>query len=236
MAPEKELQPISDPKIIDRYLRYSFDFKELATCSTEPENYTFDAKIAGYEAESYSLDLEILDSEFASLHYEAQASLDAAEKPIRVSFAVNDVLFFAHARITKRDQKLLTISIDQPVFKLQRREAVRIRVTDEFKASVEFNKQKYTPHDLSAGGLSLVMAKEDTDRFPKGAVFKGAKLAFGGKEYATELEATGAHPLRKGNCSTWKVGFRFRVLPAMAENAIAKEAYLHTQKIWARWL
>jgi hypothetical protein len=33
-----------------------------------------------------------------------------------------------------------------------------------------------------------------------------------------------------------KVGLRFKGLPASTEQMIAREAYLHTHKIWSRWL
>jgi hypothetical protein len=236
---EKDLEPLSDRKVVDRYLRYALDFKEVATCTSRegaPPPSHFAAAILDFNPAAFSLGLEIDEEGFADLNYEQRASLDQAERPLRLSFSVNDVLFFAHARVTSRQERQLTVALDLPVFKLQRRSAVRIKVMKEHAATIELNGKKFIPHDLSAGGLSIVMDKDEKDRYAKGWVFESTVLRFAGREFRSKLEVAGAHPLRKDSDRLWKVGFRFQNLPPAAEDAITREAILYTQKIWARWL
>jgi hypothetical protein len=234
-----DLEPLSDRKLVDRYLRYALDFKEIATCTAgdgSPPPVHFFAAILGFNPDLFTLELDISEDSFADLNYEQRASLDLTERPLRLSFSVNDVLFSAHARITTRADRKVSVSLDLPVFKLQRREAVRIKIMKEHAACVEMSGKKFIPHDLSAGGLSIVMDKVERDRYAKGWVFDAVVLRFAGREFRSKLEVAGAHPLRKDSDRLWKVGFRFRDLPIAAEDAIAKEAMLYTQKIWARWL
>ena len=237
-AKEKDLEPVTDRKVIDRYIRYAVDFKEIASCTTEgpSPSVSFSAHLRDYQAAAFTLNLEIRDEEFADLNYEQRAALDIPERPLRISFSVNDVLFFAHTRVFARQDKKLALAIDLPVFKLQRREAVRIKIMKEHQASVELNGKKFIPHDVSASGLSIVMDAEEKDRYGKGFTFETSVVRFAGKEYRPALEVAGVHPLRKDSDRLWKVGFRFRNLPAAAADAIAREAYLYTQKIWSRWL
>jgi hypothetical protein len=236
---DKDLEPLSDRKVVDRYLRYALDFKEIATCTAgdgAPPPVHFTASILDFSAAAFSLRLEINEDNFADLNYEQRASLDQAARPLRLSFSVNDVLFFAHARIFARQEREISVTLDLPVFKLQRREAVRIKIMKEHAASLELNGKKFIPHDLSAGGVSVVMDKEEKDRYAKGWVFEPVVLRFAGREFRAKLEVAGSHPLRKDSDRLWKVGFRFRDLPPAAEDSITREAILYTQKIWARWL
>lgn len=236
---DKDLEPVEDRKVIDRYLRYALDFKEIATCTaieSAPPSLHFSARILDFTPATFSLSLEIDEDNFADLNYEQRASLDQADRPLRLSFSVNDVLFFAHARVFARQERKIAVALDLPVFKLQRRSAVRLKIMKEHAASVEMNGKKFIPHDLSAGGVSIVMDKLEKDRYAKGWEFAGAVLRFAGREFRANLEVAGAQPLRKDSDRLWKVGFRFKGLPPAAEDAIAREAILYTQKIWARWL
>jgi len=236
---DKDLEPLSDRKLVDRYVRYALDFKEIATCHSPAgviPPLHFHAAILDFNAEAFALGLEINEDPFADLNYEQRASLDQLERPLRLSFSVNDVLFFAHARITSRQERKLVVALDLPVFKLQRRSAVRLKIMKEHAACVELNGKKFIPHDLSAGGLSIVMDKNEKDRYAPGWEFPAVVLRFAGREFRATLEVAGAHPLRKDSDRLWKVGFRFKDLPPAGEDAITKEAILYTQKIWARWL
>jgi hypothetical protein len=60
-------------------------------------------------------------------------------------------------------------------------------------------------------------------------------MTFLGKEIKVDLEVKNVLPADKSGVK-WKVGFRFKGLPGAIEQMIAREAYLHTHKIWSRFL
>lgn len=234
---DQNLEPLSDRKVVDRYLRYALDFKEIATCTSDAApKLHFTANLLEFGPDAFALKIEIHEDPFADLNYEQRASLDQPERALRLSFSVNDVLFFAHARVVARQERQLSVALDLPVFKLQRRSAVRLKIMKEHAACLELNGKKFIPHDLSAGGVSVVMDKNEKDRYAPAWEYPGVVLRFAGREFRSTLVVAGAHPLRKDSDRLWKVGFRFKDLPPAAEDAITREAILYTQKIWARWL
>ncbi len=233
-AKEKDLEPVKDKKVIERYLRYTVDFRERMLCFFEPEELHFEAAIQSFDPGNFTATLEITAETFSGLSSESLKKLEKGQ--VRLSFTVNEVLFFAHAAVTGRKTRQLEVRVDTPIFKMQRRGAVRIKIADSHKASVNVDGKEYLLHDLSASGLSFVVMGGDEALFPEKRLCKGCALQFLSLKAVVDMEAIGAKQLSKNNDQLFRVGFKFLRLPAAAEQFIAKEAYLYTHKIWARWI
>lgn len=231
MAQEENLEPIAERKTIERYLQYALDFHEYVSCSCG--SIRFEARPQSFDPTALMLRLEITEESFEHLRRGDLRIIDTPPQNIRISFLVHDVLFFAHTLVEERRTRSLVLAVDTPIFKLQRRNAVRIKLMNEHKAGITLAGKNFVPHDLSATGLSLVLNLDLAERFMVGQTFMGSRLRFLQLDALVDLEVVGNNPVKEG---FWKVGFRFRGLNPTVEQWIAKEAYLHTHKIWSRWL
>jgi c-di-GMP-binding flagellar brake protein YcgR len=237
MAPkEKELEPVKDKKVVERYLRYALDFREKFSGLVEPGPLRFDAFLRAFDAENFVLSLQISDGSYDLLGESEKRRLDKLPKEIRLSFAVNDVLYFLHARPLAKKLKAIDAEIDLPMFKLQRRDAVRIKVTDSQMGRIEVGEKNYVLHDLSASGLSFVIMPDQEGEFIPKQIFRSCRLRFSGLDVPVDLEVIGLSRLKEENDRLLRVGFRFLGLTAAVEQHLAREAYLHTHKIWSRWI
>jgi c-di-GMP-binding flagellar brake protein YcgR len=151
-----------------------------------------------------------------------------------LSFAVNDVLFFAPADVTKRDSALLSAEVHLPIYKMQRRDAMRLKILHEHKASITIDGKAYIPYDLSATGLSFVIMPNEVALFPLRRMLQSCRLIFAGLEAFVNLEVMSMARLKRDNERLLKVGMRFMGLSPAFEQKLAKEAYLYTHKIWSR--
>ncbi len=231
----KDLAPIEDLKTVHRYLRYAIELHEIVSCYIEDASVRFDCYTLTFDAQALTIELEINPDEFARLGAEELAAIDRRESSYRLSYTVNEVTFFVHAKLQHRSAKKLVLKASMPMYKLQRREALRIKVLDTHGASIVIAGESYRIHDISAGGLSILVGMEQQTHFQKQQPFPKSKLHFVGKEFEVNLETKSIQSSAKDGL-TWKIGFHFKQLPAAVEHLIAREAYLHTHKIWARWL
>jgi c-di-GMP-binding flagellar brake protein YcgR len=221
---------------VERYLRYAVDFREKFSCLLDPAPPRFDAFAKAMDSENLSLTLEITETSYASLLKGEVNRLENLPKDLRLSFAVNEALYFIHTRLVEKKSRQLTVAVDVPIFKLQRRNAVRIKVSESHQASIEVGEKTYIPHDLSASGLSfVVMPDQESDFIPK-QIFRSCRLRFSSLDVPVDLEVIGVNSFKGENDRLLKVGFRFLGLTAAVEQHIAREAYLYTHKIWSRWI
>jgi hypothetical protein len=233
---ENELAPVDDVQVVGRYFRYAIELREPVSCFQGDGAVNFLARTVSFDPTSRHLELEIPESVFGRLSKWDFAHLDRPLGKIRLSYSVNEVTFFVHAVLQGRTERRLSLHVDLPVFKLQRREALRIKVLESHKASVKLTDNLDLPiHDISAGGLGLVVTEMQKDQIQAEGGFPKAVLSFAGKDYTVSLELKTLGPTGRGDLM-WKVGLNFHNLPATVEQTIAREAYLHTHKIWSRWL
>lgn len=236
MPKEKDhLEPVTDLKMVQRYLKYGLEFHETLSCLIEEAGVRFDATLKYVDLDKMLLEADISNETFALLTPEALQAIDLRDKDIRVSYSVNEATFFIQAKINHRMAKRLVLKAQMPMYKLQRREALRIKLSDP-KATIKLTGLPVMPlFDISAGGLSLLVSLEEQSTYSKGQLFPGSTLAFIGKEFKVNLEVKNVLGHSKDGLK-WKIGLSFKALPASVEQMIAREAYLHTQKIWSRWL
>jgi hypothetical protein len=231
----KDVEPIHDTKVSERYLRYALELNELIACVLEGSDFRFDAVPLSLDLEKTQIEVEIEESFFNSLPAEAIEALDGSDARLRLSYSVHEVLLFAHAKVLNRNARKLLLQMEQPLFKLQRRDALRIKTLLAHEAKVRIDKLQYSVHDISAGGLSIVIGPAELPAFMKGKIRKGCQLRFAKTDAPVTLEITSHHRSRKDG-NRFKVGFRFVDLPPAMEQKIAQEAYLQTHQIWSRWL
>jgi hypothetical protein len=233
-APREELEPITELETITRYLRYAHEFRETFSLLVEPEQLRLETLVASFVDDGLRLGLEIPPESFQHLTDEEKALLDAPAQKFRLSFAVNDILFFARSELVKRNVRVLDLKVKPPIYKLQRRDAVRIKLLDSQDGSITIAGKTYFLHDLSASGLSFETTSGHENDFPPRTMIQSCVLRFSGLEAKVNLEVMGVSKMKKDNLL--KVGFRFMGLSPAIEQKIAREAYLHTHKIWNRWI
>jgi c-di-GMP-binding flagellar brake protein YcgR len=236
MPPEdKDLEPVTDLKIVQRYLKYGSEFKEDATCFLEDDGPRFEAFISSVNTAELKMELEIPEEHFAKLEEKALFLLSQAQTGIRVGYSVNEASIFVHGKIMSHFLRSFIVEVTMPMLKLQRRAALRLKLTGSIKASLKIDGNTYPAFDISAGGISLVVNFAEQANFKKQQLLQAIVLTFQGNEFNVNLETINITAHGKEGTSH-RVGFRFRNLPAAAEQMIAREAYLWTHQIWSRWL
>lgn len=233
-AKEKDLEHVKDRKIANRYLKYLLDLNEPVSCLIEELHLRFETYAKAYDADSGEIVLEFSQRSLDSLSDSDIAAIDGTTNVFRLSFEVGDVLYFAAGKLLKRNYHTLTLKLEFPLYKLQRRDALRIKVLEEHNATVNLDGEVYVLHDISATGMSLVVPLFKEERFANKKFFKGAALRFASLNLTLDLEVVSSSRMKKGDMQ--KIGFKFHGLPPSADQMIAKEAYLHTHKIWSRWI
>lgn len=232
---ENDLQPVADLKTVQRYLRYGLEFHEPVSCALDENELRFEAVLISIDDPTLMLDLEISVESFAKLDSNHLGAIDQPQAGVKISYSVNEATFFVHGTIQRRSTRRLSLKADMPMYKLQRRDSLRIKVMESHKASVKLGSITLPLFDISASGLSVVVGIAEEKTYKGKQAFPGTTLSFVGKEFKVDLEVKNVLAHSKDGTKV-KVGFRFKALPAAIEQLIAREAYLHTHKIWSRWL
>lgn len=230
-----DLEPVKDEKIIHRYFRYASEFSETISCFVEHLNLRFDAQAQSFKEDTNQFSIEITPESYQQMSNHELIVVGREYSMIRLSFSVGDVLYFAGSKTVKRFNRSLVVEVEHPIFKLQRRNALRIKPVDSHGAKVDIEGALFDVYDISATGMSVIIPKDLEVIFPKGKILK-SMLTFTNSECKVGLEVTSMSRLRKDDDKSWKIGFKFKSLPTNTEQMIAREAYLHTHKIWGRWL
>jgi len=233
---EDHLEPVTDLKMVQRYLKYGLEFREIVSCYIEDANVRFDASIKSIDAEKLFLEVDIAEESFKKMSPTGLEAIDRPQSGIRLSYSVNEASFFMQTKFQFRQANRIVVKAEMPMYKLQRREALRIKVLEAHKATLKLATKAMIPlFDISAGGLSIVVSLEEQTEYKKGQLFPNSTLSFLGKDIKVNLEVKNVLGHSKDGLK-WKIGLRFKALPASVEQMIAREAYLHTHKIWSRWL
>jgi hypothetical protein len=232
---ESDLEPVTDLKMVQRYLKYGLEFHEAVTCILEDGGLRFDGQLHAIDDATLTLELEIDEDAFAKLDSNQLGFVDQPQAGVRISYSVNEATFFVHGKIQRRTGRRISLRADMPMYKLQRRESLRIKVMESHKASIKLGAVTLPLFDISAGGVSVVVPIDQESIYKQKQAFPGCTLYFVGKEFKVDLEVKNVLGHTKDGLKV-KVGFKFKALPASIEQLIAREAYLHTAKIWSRWL
>ena len=63
----QELEPVNDIKMVQRYLLYGLEFREVLSCLIEDNEIQFEALILSVDATTLALEIEITEEGFARL-------------------------------------------------------------------------------------------------------------------------------------------------------------------------
>src|SRR5690606_22614865 len=108
MAPkDKDLEPVQDRKVVERYLRYVIDLNEQLVCLAASGTVCFEVTAKAFNEKSLTFTAEITPESFDPLGIRELNLLDSGSD-LRLSFTVQDVLFFAHGKVTGRNSRSLT--------------------------------------------------------------------------------------------------------------------------------
>ncbi len=226
----ENLDPVHDKRVIGRYLEFVKDFEEPIHCILEEKELPFECRATAVDTEKLEVSIEPITASAPELWKEHQ---DAVERKILVQFQAQDVVFFADAKISRPGGKdNLKISLEVPVWKLQRRSALRLRVIDSMECKTKLKGRDFVPDDISAGGFSILVDAEEAVLFNDGERIDGVPFAFKGRKHTIETEVTShARPRKDGMI---RIGFKFVKPPAALESEIAREAYWFNQKVWGK--
>lgn len=230
----KDLEPVTDLKVAERYLRYGLEFRQIVDCYIEDANLRFEGTLENVDPKTFVLHLDLTKTCYSQLLRGGISSVDRPGGEIRLSYSVNEATLFAHTKFQGRTQQRLIVKAEMPMYKLQRRDALRFKITQNHNASVELLEKEFPLHDISATGMSILADTELQEAFKNQALFLKVKMSFLGS-HVVNLELKNILPFGKDGKRV-KVGFRFRALNSRIEQLIAKEAYLISSKIWSRWL
>jgi len=234
-APNKDLEPVTDLKVAERYLRYGLEFRQIVTCYIEDVGLRFEATLENVDPKTLVLHLDLSKEWYAKLLRGGITSVDRPNGEIRLSYSVNEATLFAHTKFQGRTQKRLIVKAEMPMYKLQRRDALRFKVTKAHNGSLVIGENEFLLNDISATGLSILAEVEHEEAFKNQPLYPKVKMKFLGSTHEVNLELRSVLPFGKDGKKV-KVGFRFRGLTTQIEQMIAREAYLVSSKIWSRWL
>ncbi len=229
--PEKDLEPIRDRKVVSRYLQFVQEYEEPIHCLLAERELPFDCLAVGVSLEKLEFEAEpAADSpEVEKIWGSHQKSV---ERKVMIQFQAQDVIFFADAKIRRPSKDRLTIALELPVWKLQRRNALRFRVMESMNCSVKLLGRKFLPDDLSAGGFSILLDAEEAALFKDGQLLEGSLFEFKGFHHKVDVEVTShARPRKDGMI---RLGLKFTKPPVSLESEIAREAYWFNQRVWGK--
>lgn len=232
---EEELEPISHERSIERYLRYTMDLHEIISCYFEEADLRFTGYTESVEREGKKLrfQLEVDTKSLSPTDLKRKITL-AVERKIKLSFFTHDVLFFASAILKGASGVHITLELDGPIYKLQRRSALRMKLTEDSDCRITIKDKKYIPHDVSALGISVMFSLTEENLFTRKQIIPAALIEFGGKSAIVDLTVISKNRMKHHRTELVKVGFRFEKLPTSLEQSIAKEAYLYTHRVFGR--
>lgn len=229
--PDKDLDPIHDKKVIGRYLQFVQEYEEPVFCLLKEKELPFEC--VAVSVDESKLEIEVAPAENSPAPEEIwKKHQDAVERKILIQFKAQDVLFFADALIKRPATNKLTIALDLPVWKLQRRSALRLRVVDSMNCSLKLKGRKFAPDDISAGGFSILLDAEEATLFNDGELIENIFFQFKDRQHSLSVEVTShARPRQDGMI---RIGFKFIKPPPTLESEIAREAYWFNQKVWGK--
>lgn len=153
---------------------------------------------------------------------------------------------FFRAPFVNADAAELKFEYPEAVFKVQRRQDMRLRVAELLNLRVEFqdptnasNWVKRRIVDLSAGGLSFVAPAEEANRLPMDMKLEELRFVVDGQSVACHgqiksVRPSREKPIKKGE--EFMVGVNFIGLPASKNQVIARFVFNETRKLFSSLL
>ena len=234
-----QFEPIHDVKVIERYLKYTIDLKEPIQCLVKETKIRFDAAAKAIKPGTTQITIR------SPLALTSQEKLlkdinETTERKVNISFKVQDTLYFIVCSVLSVQEDLIILSAEAPMYKLQRRSALRFKPDAKLKCSASFpthifseNLKKLSVFDLSTGGFSIAVPVTGAEWFEEKQSYD-IDFSFADQDLKLKVKMANIKPDSNMKNPGWRIGFKFESLPAKLEQGIAKEAYAYTQKIFSK--
>ena len=227
--------PIDDERIADRYLGYIEDLNATLNCSIRNTELRFEAKpTAGVKNRVMKLRPNAAVAEYKKLQ---QLLNEAGSNEMDFNYKAQDILIFVTAKVTKIDDLGISLLIDYPIFKLQRRENLRVCPEPTVKCEVSITKTgllvplKVRPFDISLGGFSVVVNQADKKVFKIDDEVRGIRLNFMENTNLIAAKVVNVIELKNKTRQEFKIGFSLiDELPPQLEQDIIRYAYDVSQR------
>ena len=175
-------------KVAERYLRYGLEFRQIVTCYIEDAGLRFEATLENVDPKTLVLHLDLSKEWYAKLLRSGISSIDRPNGEIRLSYSVNEATLFAHTKMQGRTQKRMIVKAEMPMYKLQRREALRFKATKVHNGTLDLLEHEFPIFDISATGISVIAEIEHEEAFKNQALWPKVKMKFLGSTNIVNLE------------------------------------------------
>jgi len=138
----------------------------------------------------------------------------------------------------------LQFRIPNKVFKVQRRNDVRLPILENFAMKVSFKDPLFPLQemnkkvlDISAGGLAFMITEDESAIFPKGLILKDVTFMIGNRKLTTRAEISNVRELRDDrNKGYHAVGIHFLDLRPGDAQYIAGYVFEESRKYFMRFI
>ncbi|MGZ3788291.1 MAG: hypothetical protein ACXVLQ_07190 [Bacteriovorax sp.] len=149
-----------------------------------------------------------------------------AGKQVLVKVPIEDKInYFTGGRLKFHPEDLTySLEIQQDIFRSQQRGNFRLSASEVIPIQFKIDEQVFDALDISTGGTSFIIDQSDSQRFPKGKLFKECTLRFDRKNYYVPLAQIAiqiplADETGRPN-GRIKVGISFKELPRKTEDEL----------------
>ena len=181
----------------------------------EPED---DAEI--YEVVEYLSDFKIIKLRPTGKLMTKITGSSKSQKHVLIRFPVDDKTNYFTGGFLKFHSEDLTYSVEiqQEIYKSQARGNFRLNASDVIAIQFKIDDQIFDALDISVGGTSFILEKNECARFPKGKVYHDCTLNFARKNYHIPTAQIMAHiPMSDGRI---KFGIHFKDLHKKTEDEL----------------
>jgi len=231
---ESPFTPIDDVETAKRYMKYAQELNPELDCALIDTKIRFKSRAV----ESTGTKMQIhTPSSAMSAEKLLRAVNETTDRQIDISFKVNEVMIFASLKVVSLDKNTIKLSVIFPVYKLQRRENLRVKIMTDSVCKISFfhpdnttKELNFTPYDLSVSGFSVLLDEEKAANYIEGMDMTRAQLNFNASKVNVLVKVVNRFKL-EGTTSKpqVKVGFSMGKVPPKLESEITRFASQHRQ-------
>lgn len=237
-ASDHRFTPIEDEKTVARYIQYMHDLNSEVHCAVRETDVRFDtASIRIVDAKIVHLKMrnDLLSPD------QLKKKVDETDaQRIDISYHAHDILVFASTKLRKVDKDGISLEVERPIYKLQRRQHLRVKPGSDVKCKLSVHNPRdgqhheYFPYDISVGGFAVMMKEKEAAAYEVGDQIPKVWFLFGAHTVVVDAVVKNKAPIKGPRATNIKVGFTIAQMPTALEHEISRYAYLQSQKILGR--
>ena len=235
---DSRFTPISDEKTVARYIQYMHDLNAEVHCAVRETDVRFDTTAIRI-VDARVVHLRMRNDLMSPVKLKAKV-METDSQRIDISYHAHDILVFASTKLRKVDKDGISLEVERPIYKLQRREHLRVKPGSDVKCKLTVHNPRdradheYVPYDISVGGFSVLMNEAEIKLYEIGDKFASVSFLFGAHEVVIDAVVKNLAPIKGPRKTNIKVGFTIEQMPTALEHEISRYAYLASQKILGR--